>query len=425
MRGSSTVEFVPTEPVTGSGLRGIVAGAVADVRLRRTAYAPLRAFAHRPPYRRLWMARTGHYLEFPPTIGHWARLRQQPDRAVQRPTPETGGSASGQAVPYCSAASPTLPGLGRLRLVPAPAVQLRAALPSGRRGAVTAKKGKLVWQRPIASESTPFVVGRLVYVGGGTTGSTRSMRGRAASPGPYRDQPARSTARPRTRAGRSTSATTGGQPLRARRPDGRRAGGRWSSSRASGRAASTSTRRPPSPTAASTREAPTARCDAYGAATGHLLWAKHRRHVRLHRHLGVGGELYVGTYDGRFYALDAATGDVRWVWIAVGSIHGAPTVMAGLVYFATLRHVWPAGSATPSAARGTRFSARRAHGEARLDVPRRPLLARRRRLAPRLRGGLDAGLRLTPAGGKKRPAQPQVRPRPAARRGTTSGTPAR
>ena len=42
----------------------------------------------------------------------------------------------------------------------------------------------------------------------------------------------------------------------------------------------------------------------------------------------------MGTYDGKFYALDAATGDVRWQIDAHGAVHAAPTVMSGLVYYA-------------------------------------------------------------------------------------------
>jgi outer membrane protein assembly factor BamB len=44
--------------------------------------------------------------------------------------------------------------------------------------------------------------------------------------------------------------------------------------------------------------------------------------------------VFVGTYDGKFYALDAATGDVRWQRDAGGTVHSAPTVMDGLVYYA-------------------------------------------------------------------------------------------
>ncbi|MGH2997393.1 MAG: PQQ-binding-like beta-propeller repeat protein, partial [Gaiellaceae bacterium] len=45
--------------------------------------------------------------------------------------------------------------------------------------------------------------------------------------------------------------------------------------------------------------------------------------------------VYVGSYDGKLYALDAATGDVRWTFQSPSAIHGAPTVMGGLVYFSS------------------------------------------------------------------------------------------
>ena len=71
--------------------------------------------------------------------------------------------------------------------------------------------------------------------------------------------------------------------------------------------------------------------------------------------------VFVGSYDGNLYALDAATGDVRWSFDARGSISGSPTVMAGLVYFSTFRKktfardirngrqvwTWPDGRYTP------------------------------------------------------------------------------
>ena len=45
--------------------------------------------------------------------------------------------------------------------------------------------------------------------------------------------------------------------------------------------------------------------------------------------------MYVGSYDGTFYALDAATGDTIWTFSSNGPISGAPTVIDGIVYFST------------------------------------------------------------------------------------------
>ena len=46
--------------------------------------------------------------------------------------------------------------------------------------------------------------------------------------------------------------------------------------------------------------------------------------------------VYVGSYDGNFYALDARTGNVRWKYKRrAGKISGAATVVGDIVYFAT------------------------------------------------------------------------------------------
>ncbi|MBA2298220.1 MAG: PQQ-binding-like beta-propeller repeat protein, partial [Actinobacteria bacterium] len=47
-------------------------------------------------------------------------------------------------------------------------------------------------------------------------------------------------------------------------------------------------------------------------------------------------KVYAGSYSGRFVALDAATGDTVWSFRANGQISGSPTVIDGVVYFATL-----------------------------------------------------------------------------------------
>jgi outer membrane protein assembly factor BamB len=74
---------------------------------------------------------------------------------------------------------------------------------------------------------------------------------------------------------------------------------------------------------------------AFGAGSGRLLWA---RRVGTYVYTAAAvwrRKVFVGTYDGRVYALDAATGDQVWRQGAPAAVHGAPTVLDGLVYFAS------------------------------------------------------------------------------------------
>ena len=50
------------------------------------------------------------------------------------------------------------------------------------------------------------------------------------------------------------------------------------------------------------------------------------------------GLVLTGSYDHVFYALDAATGQIRWTFRANGAISGAASVIDGLVYFSTFAH---------------------------------------------------------------------------------------
>ena len=74
---------------------------------------------------------------------------------------------------------------------------------------------------------------------------------------------------------------------------------------------------------------------AYGASTGHLLWAR-QAGTYVYSAPAVWRKLvFVGTWDGYFSALDVRTGDFRWRYKAPGGIMGASTVLDGLVYFST------------------------------------------------------------------------------------------
>src|SRR5262249_56183708 len=62
----------------------------------------------------------------------------------------------------------------------------------------------------------------------------------------------------------------------------------------------------------------------------------------------------IGTYDGKLIAYNVATGDELWRHVAPAAIHGAPTVLGGLVYFSTCSGCGSPGSrGAQSGPRGT------------------------------------------------------------------------
>jgi outer membrane protein assembly factor BamB len=75
---------------------------------------------------------------------------------------------------------------------------------------------------------------------------------------------------------------------------------------------------------------------AFGAGTGTLLWARATGGYVYGSAAVWNGLIFVGSYDHHFYALDAATGEVKWSFDAKGPISGSATVMDGIVYFSTL-----------------------------------------------------------------------------------------
>jgi outer membrane protein assembly factor BamB len=60
-------------------------------------------------------------------------------------------------------------------------------------------------------------------------------------------------------------------------------------------------------------------------------WRQASRHARVAGPTVAGGVVYVGV-DRKVYALDAATGRLRWAFTTGGSAYSRPAVAGGTVY---------------------------------------------------------------------------------------------
>jgi serine/threonine protein kinase len=71
---------------------------------------------------------------------------------------------------------------------------------------------------------------------------------------------------------------------------------------------------------------------AIDAATGKLRWRLHTGNSVVSRPAVVGGTVYVGSEDNYVYAIDAATHAIRWHYNTAGSVDSGPAVTGGVVY---------------------------------------------------------------------------------------------
>jgi len=80
---------------------------------------------------------------------------------------------------------------------------------------------------------------------------------------------------------------------------------------------------------------------AYDASTGGLDWAVQTGDYvyaspAIADAPGLGPTVYVGSYSGAFYAINARSGHVSWQFDAHGRISGSATIVGQIVYFADL-----------------------------------------------------------------------------------------
>jgi len=348
IRGSSTVEFVPTEPapkpvpkprpLPGSHVSPVLTRVDwptfgYDGRRLRYLPSPLR-----PPFRVEWTFRAHHLIEFPPAVAYGRVYVANNPGTLFAVSAKTGRIGWRFTSGRCTAASPAVSNrlVYEAFLNKAPCNQK-----PGSRGidgevvALEAKTGAVIWRHRIGpSETSPLVADGMVYVGdwngwvyaldaktgrevwkfrtGGEVKGALTLSGRRLYVGSYDHHVYALAARTGRLIWRGSS-----------------------QERLGGRGTFYST-----PAAAYGRVyigSTDGKVYSFGATTGELRWSQ-----------STGGYVYgspavwqrrilVGSYSGRFFSLDAATGDIQWQFKANGPISGSATVLGNVVYFSTLK----------------------------------------------------------------------------------------
>jgi len=340
-RGTPTEEFVTTQTQKAPEAkrpRKVVLRLpwpTYGLRVQRTHTAT--DFKLRPPFRLRWVFRAHHVLEFPPSIAYGRLYVAQQRGRFYAFHHRTGKIVWQRRFAHCSAASPTV----AYRVVYHAWMQpLRGGtcsrFPRSQPGMITAmaaRTGKLVWRyRAGVFESSPLVVGKTLYAGSwdhrlhAINIYTGKARWTFTADGEINSSPAFAN-------GKVYFGTDGGSMYAIDARTGRL---RWRA-----RSLTRFGRREffyATPTIAYGRVF-VGNTDgtlyAFGATTGRLLWAQ-RAGTYIYTAAAVWRRrVFVGTYDGWFIAFDAGTGDRIWRYASPSAIHGAPSVIDGLVYFAS------------------------------------------------------------------------------------------
>jgi outer membrane protein assembly factor BamB len=292
-------------------------------------------FGHRPPFRKEWTFRARHYLEFPPAVAYGRVFIPQQKGRFFAVNADTGRMLWVRHFRRCLASSPVV----RDGVVYQAVMHRLPCANTGRssqRGfvvAMNARNGKTLWRLDTGvTESSPLLHAGRLYFGSwdGNLYAVRARDGRLLWR--YRADDELNSA-PAYAGGTIFIGSDGG---RLHAVDARTGRARWVAS-----AYASFGRREyfyATPTVAYGRVYignTDGTMYAFGAGSGRLLWA---RSVGTYVYTAAAAwkrRIYIGTYDGRIMALDAATGDTWWSGDAPAAVHGAPTVLDGLVYYAT------------------------------------------------------------------------------------------
>jgi outer membrane protein assembly factor BamB len=331
VRGSPTVEFSPKPRHRNAPSREEPWPTYGRDQ-QRTHVSP---FSHRPPFRQVWRVDTPGIVEFPPTIAYGRVYFYSLTGPFYALDAATGRILWMKRTGHCAAASPTLSNhvVYQSYALPLPCKGHDPNAP-GFVVAWDATTGRELWRHESAStESSPLLVGKLLYVGS-WDGTFYALNARTGKVRWTFDAGASMTGSAAYDLGMVFTGTDDGHLFAL---DARTGKLRWkaaSFSRFGRREYFYAT-----PTLAYGRVY-IGNADgilyAFGAESGRLLWARRAGTYVYTAAAAWRRRIFVGTWDGYFSAFDAATGDLLWRHHAKGGIGGAPTVMAGLVYYSTL-----------------------------------------------------------------------------------------
>ena len=333
IRGSSSVEFVQTEPKAAKEPVGVIWPMYGydAARLR----APL-GFKVHPPFRRapVWTFRAHALLEFPPAIAYSRIYIVNNSGTVFALHQQSGKVLWKYRTHRCSAASPAVGNhLVFVSLLNKPPCNASHGV-DGKVIAFDAEAGRIRWQRTIGpSESSPLVADGMVIVGDWShdiyafTAASGNLRWHFKAGGLVKGAISQSGNRVYFGAYDThvyaLDLHTGKQIWRASsQPRIGRTGTFYANAAvAYGRVYIGAT---------------DGKMYSFGATTGKLRWSNGTGDFIYSSAAVWRGNVLVGSYDGYFYSFDAATGDVRWRFHAGAKISGSASVIDGVVYFSTL-----------------------------------------------------------------------------------------